>query len=291
MKIGITSLISVTALVVLGIGAWIAFYVGRKHSTQDAGWSAATQPAALRRRLHAVRHRRGRRRARRPCGDRLRVGTVRLLVRAVRRRLDVIIAAFAKWLRKGRFSTIPEILRPTVRREQDAPHGRRDRRHRRPLRMARNAVRRLRQSLQRGHGHRVHSAHHHHGDREPPVRPARRAHLRGMVRLLLRRLHDRHLDRRRDLRSRERWGHRPDPDERAGRLLHDAARPHPRGAWARSSSGSSRSFPAPSRTSSTTSASSPRRTAGKPASRCTWARSWCSSPACTRTSSASRSGL
>lgn len=110
MNIGTTALISVTALVVLGIGAWIAFYVGRKHSTQDdwlvGGRSLPLYVVAFTQYATAV-------------GGGVLVAHVgigyawglsvfwyELFVVAGM----LIIAAFAKWLRKGRFSTIPEIF-------------------------------------------------------------------------------------------------------------------------------------------------------------------------------------
>ncbi len=35
MNFGTIALVTVTACIVLGIGAWISFYVGKKHNTED----------------------------------------------------------------------------------------------------------------------------------------------------------------------------------------------------------------------------------------------------------------
>lgn len=110
MNTGTIALIAVTAFIVLGIGAWISFYVGRKNNTEEdwlvGGRSLPMYVVAFTQYATAV-------------GGGVLVAHVgigyawglsvfwyELFVVAGM----LIIAVFANWLRKGRFSTIPDIF-------------------------------------------------------------------------------------------------------------------------------------------------------------------------------------
>lgn len=110
MNLGTIALISITALIVLGIGAWISFYVGKKNDTEEdwlvGGRSLPMYVVAFTQYATAV-------------GGGVLVAHVgigyawglsvfwyELFVVAGM----LIIAIFANWLRKGRFSTIPEVF-------------------------------------------------------------------------------------------------------------------------------------------------------------------------------------
>lgn len=110
MNPGTIALISVTAAVVLGIGAWISFYVSKKNDTEEdwlvGGRSLPMYVVAFTQYATAV-------------GGGVLVAHVgigyawglsvfwyELFVVAGM----LIIAIFANWLRKGRFSTIPEVF-------------------------------------------------------------------------------------------------------------------------------------------------------------------------------------
>ena len=110
MNPGTIALISVTAAIVLGIGAWISFYVGKKNDTEEdwlvGGRSLPMYVVAFTQYATAV-------------GGGVLVAHVgigyawglsvfwyELFVVAGM----LIIAIFANWLRRGRFSTIPEVF-------------------------------------------------------------------------------------------------------------------------------------------------------------------------------------
>ncbi|SLM99078.1 sodium:solute symporter family protein [Brevibacterium yomogidense] len=110
MNPGTIALISATAFIVLGIGAWISFYVGKKNNTEEdwlvGGRSLPMYVVAFTQYATAV-------------GGGVLVAHVgigyawglsvfwyELFVVAGM----LIIAVFANWLRKGRFSTIPDIF-------------------------------------------------------------------------------------------------------------------------------------------------------------------------------------
>jgi SSS family solute:Na+ symporter len=110
MNPGTIALISVTAAIVLGIGAWISFYVGKKNDTEEdwlvGGRSLPMYVVAFTQYATAV-------------GGGVLVAHVGI---GYAWGLSVfwyelfvvvgmlIIAIFANWLRKGRFSTIPEVF-------------------------------------------------------------------------------------------------------------------------------------------------------------------------------------
>lgn len=110
MNLGTITLVSTTALIVLGIGAWISFYVGKKNNTQEdwlvGGRSLPLYVVAFTQYATAV-------------GGGVLVAHVGI---GYAWGLSVfwyelfvvvgmlIIAIFANWLRKGNFSTIPEIF-------------------------------------------------------------------------------------------------------------------------------------------------------------------------------------
>lgn len=110
MNLGTIALITITAFIVLGIGAWISFYVGKKNNTEEdwlvGGRSLPMYVVAFTQYATAV-------------GGGVLVAHVgigyawglsvfwyELFVVAGM----LIIAMFANWLRKGRFSTIPEVF-------------------------------------------------------------------------------------------------------------------------------------------------------------------------------------
>lgn len=110
MNLGTIALISITALIVLGIGAWISFYVGKKNDTEE-GWLvggrslpiyvvAFTQYATAVGGGVLVAH----------VGIGYAWGLSVFWYEAFVVVGMLIIAIFANWLRKGRFSTIPEVF-------------------------------------------------------------------------------------------------------------------------------------------------------------------------------------
>lgn len=110
MNFGTIALVTVTACIVLGIGAGISFYVGKKHNTEDdwlvGGRSLPMIVVAFTQYATAV-------------GGGVLVAHVGISyawgLSVFWYELFVIvgmliIAIFANWLRKGRFSTIPEVF-------------------------------------------------------------------------------------------------------------------------------------------------------------------------------------